>query len=69
MGLAWKVLIPLALANVICVMTVKQFQLETWWLFPASLLLFIGAGLISTSMGRAASLLALIPPETGAGSH
>ena len=55
MGLAWKVLIPLALANVVCVMTVKQFHMNTWWLFPASLLLFIGAGLLSTAAGRAAT--------------
>ena len=27
MGLAWKVLIPLALLNVVCVMTVRQFGL------------------------------------------
>jgi NADH-quinone oxidoreductase subunit H len=70
MGLAWKVLIPLAMANVICVMTVKQFNLETWWLFPASLLMFIGAGVISTTSGRAA--LAPHPhpaPETAAGGH
>ena len=70
MGLAWKVLIPLALLNVICVMTVRQFHLETWWLFPASLLLFIGAGLISASTGRAALAPGPHPaPETGSGSH
>jgi NADH-quinone oxidoreductase subunit H len=55
MGLAWKVLIPLALCNVVCVMTVLQFGLNTWWLLPASVLLFLGAGLISTSAGRAAT--------------
>jgi NADH-quinone oxidoreductase subunit H len=55
MGLAWKVLIPLALANVVCVMTVLQFNLNTWWLLPASLVLFVTAGLISTAAGRAAT--------------
>ena len=35
MGLAWKVLIPLALVNVVFVMTVLQFGWNPWWL-PAS---------------------------------
>ncbi|MGH7199721.1 MAG: hypothetical protein ACREJB_03890, partial [Planctomycetaceae bacterium] len=47
MGLAWKVLIPLSLANVVCVMTVRQFGLNAWWLLPASLALFLIAGGIS----------------------
>ncbi len=55
MGLAWKVLIPLALLNVICVMTVRQFHMNPWWLFAASLALFVGAGLLATSTGRAAA--------------
>jgi hypothetical protein len=46
---------------------VLQFRMETWWLFPASLLLFIGAGLISTATGRAP--LAPTPhPASGTGS-
>ena len=32
MGLAWKVLIPLSLANVVIVMTVLQFGWNRWWL-------------------------------------
>jgi NADH-quinone oxidoreductase subunit H len=36
MGLAWKVLIPLALVNLVCVMVVKEFKLGLWWLLPAS---------------------------------
>jgi NADH-quinone oxidoreductase subunit H len=44
MTLAWKVLIPLALVNFLGVMTVKQFDLSPWWLLPASVLLFVGAG-------------------------
>jgi NADH-quinone oxidoreductase subunit H len=47
MGLAWKVLIPLALANMICVMVVKQFELTPWWLTAASVGLFAAAGMIS----------------------
>src|SRR5262245_48294668 len=44
MGLAWKVLIPLTLANFVCVMVVKQTSASPWWLLPASLGLLIGAG-------------------------
>lgn len=47
MGLAWKVLIPLALANVLCVMTVREFGLSVWWLTLSSLVLFLTAGLVS----------------------
>ncbi len=47
MGLAWKVLIPLALANVVSVMVVKQFGFNPWWLTAASAALFIAAGMIS----------------------
>ena len=47
MGLAWKVLIPLSLANMVAVMIVKQFDLDTWWLTVASAGLFVAAGMIS----------------------
>lgn len=56
MGLAWKVMIPLALANVICVMVVRQFGLNDWWLLPASVGLFIVAGLIGLSPSRPAEM-------------
>jgi NADH-quinone oxidoreductase subunit H len=62
MGLAWKVLIPLALANLLCVMVVKQmiasFGLSPGWLWvllPVSLLLFVGAAVpavLWSSRGR-----------------
>lgn len=50
MGLAWKVMMPLALANLILVMFVRHFEpfglYSDWVLFPASVvLLVIGAGL------------------------
>jgi NADH-quinone oxidoreductase subunit H len=45
MGLAWKVLIPLALLNLVCVMVVKHMGWSPWWLLPASLLLLVGAAL------------------------
>jgi NADH-quinone oxidoreductase subunit H len=47
MGLAWKVLIPLSLANMVAVMTVRQFNLNSWWLTAASAGLFAAAGMIS----------------------
>lgn len=46
MSLAWQVLLPLALGNLVCAMTVKQFGLSPWWLLPASFGLFLGAGAV-----------------------
>jgi NADH-quinone oxidoreductase subunit H len=54
MGLAWKVLIPLSLANIVAVMTVLQFQLNRWWLLLISTGLFLVAGAIGVSAKRAA---------------
>jgi NADH-quinone oxidoreductase subunit H len=43
MGLAWKGLIPLSLANVVVVMCVRQwYPGGTWLLFPLSLVLLLG---------------------------
>lgn len=47
MTLAWKVLIPLALANLVCVAVVKEFHLSLWWLTLTSIGVFVGAGAIS----------------------
>jgi NADH-quinone oxidoreductase subunit H len=55
MGLAWKVLIPLALVNLVCVMVVKEFRLSPWWLLPVSLAVLVGA----------AWLAALLAPGRG----
>jgi hypothetical protein len=52
MGLAWKVLIPLSLGNVIAVMCIRQFNLSVWWGTAASVALFIIAGLIGTNASR-----------------
>jgi NADH-quinone oxidoreductase subunit H len=52
MGLAWKVLIPLTLANLISVMFIKQFNLSPWWLTATSLGLFVAAGMISVYAAR-----------------
>jgi NADH-quinone oxidoreductase subunit H len=54
MGLAWKVLIPLALANLVAVMAVQQLIVVEGWdprwrwlLLPVSLLILVGAGVIA----------------------
>ncbi|MBI1344732.1 NADH-quinone oxidoreductase subunit NuoH [bacterium] len=48
MGLAWKVLIPMATLNVVIVMCVLEFELPRFWLLPLSAGLFATVGLIST---------------------
>lgn len=48
MGMAWKVLIPLALLNLLCVMVVKQMDWNIWFLLPASAALFVFAGFVGT---------------------
>ncbi len=53
MGLAWKVLIPLGLFNVLAVMTVRQFEWSRWWLLPLSFGIFAVAGLISVKSKQA----------------
>ena len=52
MGLAWKVLIPLATANVVAVMTVLQFGWSRWWLTILSVLLFLIAGAIGVKQAQ-----------------
>jgi NADH-quinone oxidoreductase subunit H len=47
MGLAWKVLIPLALANLVAVMVFLEFGIPRGWLFLVSVLIFVAAGLIA----------------------
>jgi NADH-quinone oxidoreductase subunit H len=52
MSLAWKVFIPLGLINLVCVMVVMELQLlglhwSKWVLLPVSLVLLVGAALLS----------------------
>jgi NADH-quinone oxidoreductase subunit H len=49
MGLAWKVLIPMALINLVAVMVVKEFGLSLWWLTPLSIAVLVGAAMIATA--------------------
>jgi NADH-quinone oxidoreductase subunit H len=53
MGLTWKVLIPLSLANVVIVMTVLQFDWNRWWLLPMAAGLFSVAGGLGVNATRA----------------
>ncbi|MFO0977881.1 MAG: NADH-quinone oxidoreductase subunit NuoH [Planctomycetaceae bacterium] len=53
MELAWRVMIPLSLANLLMVMVVKHFGLSLWWLFLGSCGLFVAWGLISASLRQA----------------
>ena len=46
MGLCWKVLIPLSLANMVCVMVVREFELSWFWLPVSSAVLFCAAGVL-----------------------
>jgi NADH-quinone oxidoreductase subunit H len=49
MGLAWKVMIPLALINLVCVMVIKQLDWHPLWLLLISLVLLVGAGIVAGS--------------------
>jgi NADH-quinone oxidoreductase subunit H len=52
MGLTWKVLLPLALLNLVCVIAVKQLNQSEWWLLPLSLGTLIVVALVTLNMPR-----------------
>ena len=51
MAMAWKVLIPLALVNLVCVMVVLEFGGSPWLLLPISIVVFVAAAWLSTLPG------------------
>jgi NADH-quinone oxidoreductase subunit H len=51
MSLAWKVMIPLAILNLLCAMIVRQFNLTPWVLTATSVLLFVAAGALAVRYG------------------
>jgi len=53
MELAWRVMIPLSLANLLMVMICKHFEFSLWWLLPGSAGLFAAWGSISASLRAA----------------
>jgi len=50
MGLAWKVFIPLGLANLVCVMVVRELQWTVWLLPVLSIGILFVAGLLATRL-------------------
>ena len=56
MGLAWKVLIPLALVNLVAVMVVQQYggAQGPWLLFPISLVILIGGAALTLYLPKTA---------------
>ena len=50
MGMAWKVLLPLALVNLLAVLIVKQLDWTPWVLLPVSLVILVGAAYITLLM-------------------
>jgi len=59
MGLAWKVLMPLALASLVCVLFVKHYELSHWLLLPLSLAIMIGAARFTIFLPKAPMKIAL----------
>jgi NADH-quinone oxidoreductase subunit H len=53
MELTWKVFIPLALANVVAVMSVLQLGASRWWLLPISFGLFVMYAVLAALAKRA----------------
>jgi len=52
MGLTWKVLLPLALLNLVCVIAIKQLNQSEWWLLPLSLGTLVVVALVTLNMPR-----------------
>ncbi|MCC7476070.1 MAG: NADH-quinone oxidoreductase subunit NuoH [Pirellulales bacterium] len=52
MELTWKVFFPLALANMVAVMTVLQFGINRWALLPISVALFVLFGVFTVTAKR-----------------
>lgn len=48
MGLAWQVMIPLAIVNLFCVMFVKEFRMSPWVMTATSVITFVVAVVIAT---------------------
>jgi NADH-quinone oxidoreductase subunit H len=47
MGLAWKVLIPVGLVNLVFVMVVKHLSWNPWWLTLASMVLLLASAYLT----------------------
>lgn len=69
MNIAWKVMIPLALLNVLCVIVVGQYGLPLVTLTATSAVLVVGAGLVSArgSVTNPKRAVPKLPPGLPAG--
>jgi NADH-quinone oxidoreductase subunit H len=52
MGLAWKVLMPLALVSFVAVLLVQRYELSRWYLLPISLVILLGATYFTLRLPR-----------------
>ena len=53
MGLAWKVLMPLSLVNLVFVLLLKHYDLSQWFMLPISIVLFIGSAWLTLRLPQA----------------
>lgn len=61
MGLCWKAMIPLSLANMVCVMVVREFDLSYVWLPVCNFLLFCSAGYLGFRPGTQSTSQVVVP--------
>jgi NADH-quinone oxidoreductase subunit H len=53
MSLAWKVMMPLALLNLVAVLVVRHYEISPWWLLLISIGLLVGVAAFSLSLPEA----------------
>jgi NADH-quinone oxidoreductase subunit H len=67
MSLAWKVFIPVALVNLVCVMVVKQLGWTPWLLLPVSVVIGVAGAWLSAQPGSSDGHVRMTPH--GQSSH
>lgn len=67
MGLAWKVLIPIGIANLLLVMTVREFGLDPLWMLPASIVLIAGLAAVNARQANRGARRMAIPSTMAIG--
>jgi NADH-quinone oxidoreductase subunit H len=68
MGLTWKVMLPLALLNLVGVLVVKNYDLNHWLLLPLSVVILVGAGVLTLRLPEGRTRVPLVfrgHPVTG----
>ena len=65
MALAWKVMIPLAFVNMVCVMVVMEFGLSLWWLLPVSIGVLVGSAMMNTGVSKEPARLTTLASRLG----